>query len=67
MNISAPDDLVDIGAKVLPVQDFLDESGREKTPQAVKHRSELRISVRFSEKQSNHLGTSFLTILGQEV
>ena len=58
---------VDIGAKVLSVQEFLTGSDCEKTPWAVKHRHDLRISSRFSWKQSNHLGTSFLTILGQEV
>jgi len=34
---------VDIGAKVLSVQKFLDESGGAKTPWAVKHRYVLRI------------------------
>ena len=58
---------VDIGAKILSVQEFLDESGREKKPRDVKHRYLLRISRRFSWKQSNHLGTSCLAILGQEV
>ena len=57
---------VDILAKVLSVQEFLDESGCEKTPRAVKL-FVLRILSRFSWKQSNHLETLFLTILGQEV